>query len=146
MLSRFAEYYNISERQANSIIESGRKYAKEDGYYARGGKVLYKDLFEDYENQPEELKEIVNFYEIKWEKADYDYKDSFNFQKEVETIGYTFNYGLDNEPFALRKKDVKLNQVIGYKDMDTKNDMIFAKGGEFMTDPTFGNFSKQCLC
>lgn len=140
---KFAEHYNISETQANSIIESGRKYAKEDGYYARGGKVLYKDLFEDYENQPEELKEIVNFYEIKWEKADYDYKDSFNFQKEVETIGYTFNYGLDNEPFALRKKDVKLNQVIGYKDMDTKNDMIFAKGGEFMTDPTFGNFQNN---
>lgn len=36
-VSRFAEYYNISERQANSIIESGRKYAKEDGYYANGG-------------------------------------------------------------------------------------------------------------
>lgn len=36
-VSRFAEYYNISERQANSIIESGRKYAKEDGYYAGGG-------------------------------------------------------------------------------------------------------------
>jgi hypothetical protein len=36
-VSRFAEYYNISERQANSIIESGRKYLKEDGYYADGG-------------------------------------------------------------------------------------------------------------
>ena len=105
--------------------------------YDDGGKVLYKDLFEDYENQPEELKEIVNFYEIKWEKADYDYKDSFNFQKEVETIGYTFNYGLDNEPFALRKKDVKLNQVIGYKDMDAKNDMIFANGGVIGKEMTF---------
>jgi ribosomal protein L20 len=39
-VSRFAEYYNISEKQANSIIESGRKYAKEDGYYADGGDVL----------------------------------------------------------------------------------------------------------
>lgn len=36
-VSRFAEYYNISETQANSIINQGRKYAKEDGYYASGG-------------------------------------------------------------------------------------------------------------
>lgn len=34
---KFAEYYNISETQANSIINEGRKYAKEDGYYADGG-------------------------------------------------------------------------------------------------------------
>jgi hypothetical protein len=128
-VSRFAEYYNISERQANSIIESGRKYAKEDGYYARGGKVFYKDLFEDYENQPAELSEIVESYIEKFETDDYDdYNDTKKFLQEVESIGYTFDYGLDNEPYALRKKDVKLNQVIGYEDMYIKNDN-FADGG-----------------
>ena len=109
-----------------------RKLFSTDGFYENGGKVFYKDLFNDYKNQPEELKEIVDFYETKWEKADYNYKDSFNFQKEVETIGYTFNYGLDNEPFALRKKDVKLNQVLGYENMDIKNNLIFANGGSLI--------------
>jgi len=46
-VSKFAEYYNISETQANSIINEGRKYAKEDGYYAGGGsfeKVKWQDV------------------------------------------------------------------------------------------------------
>ena len=97
--------------------------------FARGGKVLYKDLFEDYENQPAELSEIVESYIEKYETDDYDdYNDTKKFLQEVESIGYTFDYGLDNEPFALRKKDVKLNQVIGYEDMYIKNDN-FADGG-----------------
>jgi hypothetical protein len=49
-VSRFAEYYNISERQANSIIESGRKYAKEDGYYAGGGEFMTDPTFGNFQN------------------------------------------------------------------------------------------------
>ena len=60
------------------------------------------DLFEDYELLPEELKAVCD----KWqEKAAYwglDYNDCEAFQKECETIGYTFDYGLDAEPFDLR--------------------------------------------
>lgn len=49
-VSKFAEYYNISERQANSIIESGRKYAKEDGYYAGGGEFMTDPTFGNFQN------------------------------------------------------------------------------------------------
>jgi hypothetical protein len=49
-VSKFAEYYNISKRQANSIIESGRKYAKEDGYYARGGEFMTDSTFGNFQN------------------------------------------------------------------------------------------------
>jgi hypothetical protein len=60
------------------------------------------DLFEDYELLPEELKVVCD----KWqEKAAYwglDYNDCEIFQKECEAIGYTFDYGLDAEPFDLR--------------------------------------------
>lgn len=125
-------FEHLAEIKGVSYDVVYRKLFSTDGFYENGGKVFYKDLFNDYKNQPEELKEIVDFYETKWEKADYNYKDSFNFQKEVETIGYTFNYGLDNEPFALRKKDVKLNQVLGYENMDIKNNLIFANGGSLI--------------
>ncbi|MEN5308873.1 hypothetical protein ABE425_15270 [Chryseobacterium cucumeris] len=60
------------------------------------------DLFEDYELLPEELKAVCD----KWqEKSTYwglDYNDCEIFQKECEAIGYTFDYGLDAEPFDLR--------------------------------------------
>ena len=38
-VEKFAEHYNISEKQANSIIESGRIYAEEDGHFAKGGRL-----------------------------------------------------------------------------------------------------------
>ena len=60
------------------------------------------DLFEDYQNQPKELAEIVDSYMSKYQDGDFDYVDSRNFLKEVNAIGYTFDYGLDNEPYNLR--------------------------------------------
>ena len=47
---KFAEHYNISETQANSIINQGRKYAKEDGYYARGGEFMTDPTFGNFQN------------------------------------------------------------------------------------------------
>lgn len=60
------------------------------------------DLFVNYDEQPEELSEIVDYYMNKFDEGDYDYEDSKNFLNEVEAIGYTFDYGLDNEPYNLR--------------------------------------------
>ena len=68
------------------------------------------DLFEDYKRQPKKLSEIVNFYMDKFNEGDYDYQDSKNFLKEVEAIGYTFDYGLDNEPYGLRPIGTKFKQ------------------------------------
>ena len=67
------------------------------------------DLFEDYKRQPKKLSEIVNFYMDKFNEGDYDYQDK-NFLKEVEAIGYTFDYGLDNEPYGLRPIGTKFKQ------------------------------------
>ena len=46
----------------------------------------------------------------KFNEGDYDYQDSKNFLKEVEAIGYTFDYGLDNEPYGLRPIGTKFKQ------------------------------------
>ena len=60
------------------------------------------DLFEDYQNQPKELAKIVDSYMEKINDGDFDYVDSRKFLKEVNAIGYTFDYGLDNIPYNLR--------------------------------------------
>lgn len=64
-----------------------------------------KDLFEHYEEQPEELQEICEHYSIKEQAQGLNYNDCKSFLEEVEPLGYTFDYGLDAEPFNLRKKN-----------------------------------------
>lgn len=96
--------------------------------FEKGG-MVYRDLFEDYENQPEELAEIVSTYMEKFEEGDYDYDDSKRFLEEVESVGYTFDYGLDNEPYGLRPIGVELSQIQGYEDMDD-DEGAFSYGGK----------------
>ena len=101
--------------------------SKEARAYSGGGSVKHVDLFDDYKNQPKKLAEIVDSYQEKAEDGDEDIEQ---FLKEVESVGYTFDYGLDNEPYALRKKGVKLSQVEGYEDMDDDKDAYFKRGGK----------------
>ena len=55
------------------------------------------DLFEHYTEQPPELKAICD----KYAEEDYTYENCAEFLKEVNAIGYTFEYGLCAEPFNL---------------------------------------------
>lgn len=56
------------------------------------------DLFEDYIKQPKELAEIVQRYE----EQELNYETVKEFLGKVNAIGYTFDYGLDAEPYDLR--------------------------------------------
>jgi hypothetical protein len=94
-------------------------YAKGGSTYAKGG---YVDLFEEYEQQPPQVGAIYDKYEQKIIDGDFDYSDSAEFLKEMKAIGYTFEYGLDNEPYGLRPIGVDLNELEGYEE--------YAKGGE----------------
>ena len=69
------------------------------------------DLFENYEQQPENLKEICDRYA----KMDNCYIICEQFLKEVEAIGYTFEYGLDSQPFNLCKKITNVNTGICHR-------------------------------
>ena len=93
--------------------------------FAEGGIV---DLFEDYENIPEKVQKILDKYsdEFGGDGSDMDYKDTANMLKEIEAEGYTFGYGLDNEPYGLRPVGVKLNELRGYEDFDEDE---YAEGG-----------------
>jgi hypothetical protein len=113
-----------------TITQSGADYLRSFDYgsYAKGGEVdTHVDLFEYYEKQPAKLSRIVKKYMKKFENDDYDYQDSENFLKEVQAIGYTFDYGLDNEPYGLRPVGVKLNELKGWEDMGEGDE--YAKGG-----------------
>jgi hypothetical protein len=95
--------------------------------YADGGGVgTHLDLFENYEMMPKNLKKIVDEYSRKYESGNMDYRDTEKFLKEVEAIGYTFDYYLDNEPYGLRPVGVKLNELEGYEDMGEEE---YANGG-----------------
>ena len=109
--------------------------------FNNGGGVKQIDLFQHYDKQPKELSEIVNAYMEKFDEGDYDYEDNKNFLKEVESVGYTFDYGLDNEPYALRPIGVKLSQVEGYEDMDDESG-YFNKGGR-TRERKYVNYSQK---
>ena len=68
--------------------------------YAKGGEI---DLFENYKILPQHIRDIMDFYMDKYDEGAYDYNDSKEFLEKMEKEGYTFEYGLDNEPYNLRK-------------------------------------------
>ena len=74
------------------------RYAK-GGMMADGGEVEGVDLFEDYEDQPKEVEAIISKYEIE----DYNYDVLQKMREELESIGYTMDFGLDADPIDLRK-------------------------------------------
>lgn len=58
------------------------------------------DLFENYDEIPSNIKNIFESYEP---ENGLSYTDCRNMQAEIEAAGYTFEWGLDAEPFGLRK-------------------------------------------
>lgn len=69
-----------------------------------------KDLFEDYNNMPIELKKVCDNYSKKYE----DYipkKDMDIFLNKVNKLGYTFEYGLDLVPFGLRPIGIDIDDL-----------------------------------
>jgi hypothetical protein len=107
----FNDVFPTKERAmkfANRIAKNSKSKVVEIKY-AKGGEI---DLFEDYQSQPKELSEIVEKYEERYADGDMDYKDTEKFLKEVNAIGYTFDSGLDNEPYNLRPMMAKGGKVL----------------------------------
>lgn len=59
------------------------------------------DLFEHWELIPTEVSDILERYNE--DEQPNDYKTLNRLQKELNKIGYNFNYGLDAELFGLHK-------------------------------------------
>ena len=61
---------------------------------------MNEDLFDDYENLPKNLLDILNKYQ---DNDDLNYFIMEKMLKEVNSIGYTFEYYLDCIPYNLQK-------------------------------------------
>lgn len=116
----FTEWIKANSLDYNNLFD----YAEKNNvimpkYYAKGGSVdeqTYIDLFEDYENIPAEVQMILDEYSESFE--DGDYIGMSKAQNELEQIGYTFDFYVDGDAYALRPTNVKLSQIQGYEDED----------------------------
>jgi hypothetical protein len=112
------EYQSDNDRILRTNLDLSKlKKAKFNG----GGMI---DLFEDYENIPANVKSILDDYEL--EESDYDTLNDL--QNELADVGYTFDFGLDYQPYGLRPIGVKINELEGYEDFDDSDK--FDVGGE----------------
>lgn len=98
--------------------------------YAKGGGVgTHIDLFEDYENMPPKIAKIFDKYSEDFE--DGNYKGLSMALKEMQQLGYTFEYYLDGQAYGLRPIGVPLNQLKGYEDFEED----YAEGGGVFVCP-----------
>lgn len=70
-----------------------------------------KDLFETPELIPDNVQAVLESFD---EDAD-DYHELERILAEIETMGYTFDYYLNAEPYGLRPIGVKLNELEGWE-------------------------------
>jgi hypothetical protein len=59
-----------------------------------------KDLFEYYQDQPENVKSLLSEYE---NYEELNHEEVKGLLKNIKVLGYTFDYGLCCQPFNLRK-------------------------------------------
>ena len=62
-----------------------------------------EDMFYFQEDLPADVSSVVELYEEKYLNGEMDYVDTKQYLQELRHLGYTFESGLDNEPFNLQK-------------------------------------------
>lgn len=75
------------------------------------------DLFENYQYIPDSLSEIVDKFVQIENTIGLAYEDCKTFLKECESLDYTFDYGLDAQPYNLRPKNIS-EQVKFWENID----------------------------
>jgi len=58
-------------------------------------------LFINYDKRTPELEKACKYHEEKASKMGLNYKDLEKWLKKIKKLGYTFDYGLDGEPYNL---------------------------------------------
>jgi hypothetical protein len=107
---------SLSQKDKKTIEEYKKENTKKS--FSDGGETDEGvDLFEDYENIPQNVQNVLDKYSDAFD--DGSYKGLSIAKKELEKIGYTFEYGLGGGAYDLRQ--------IGEKG---KNEDEYAKGGE----------------
>ncbi len=71
-----------------------------------------KDLFETPELIPAQVLAILETFD---EETGNTYLELARLVKELELIGFTFDYYLDADPYGLRPVGIELNQLEGWE-------------------------------
>lgn len=93
--------------QENSYVSSNEYQRLENGGGIENESDNEINLFEHYETLPQEVQDILNRYS----DEDNDYVILERMKSELESLGYTFDYGLDASPFNLRKMKDEVENV-----------------------------------
>lgn len=149
------EFRYIGESQGKLLFNDGEKIVYKDeedfddapkekklfGFFEEGGETEEGvDLFEDYDEIPDNVQEILQKYDFE----EGDYRTLEKAKKDVETVGYTFEYSLDGTAYDLRKigqkgksedeEDyAKGGMVTLYDDYDKSAGYIVEKGNKYWT-------------
>ncbi len=59
-----------------------------------------EDLFEHYEELPQEVRTVLDSWSL---SEGLSYENCKNLVRDLEVVGYTCEYGLDAEPYNLKK-------------------------------------------
>lgn len=73
-----------------------------------------KDLFETPQNMPAELRAIFERWELRIMDG-LSYSEIAEMLTQVESVGFTFDYYLDAEPYGLRPIGTPLNALEGFE-------------------------------
>ena len=80
-----------------------------DDFWSQGEQIINNDnaeevdLFEEWETLPQNIQDLIQRLEDRLEASGNRYLALANLLQEFEAEGYTFDYGLDAEPFMLKK-------------------------------------------
>ena len=85
------------------------------------------DLFEDYENIPNDIQDILDKYSEDFEDGNYEGLSMA--LQEVRDRGYTFEYYVNGDAYGLRPIGVPLNELEGYEDEFSEDKNQYAGGG-----------------
>lgn len=89
-IEKFIELFDFESNMTFESIDELNKWIEENN-----------DLFKDYENIPSELMAVLEKYNTS--ESSLSYEECEAMLKDVNAVGYTFEYGLDGVPFNLHK-------------------------------------------
>jgi hypothetical protein len=118
--------------------EVANKLQSKELEYAKGTNIKKVDLFEYYDLVPANVEKVLDRYSEAFEDGDYQRLEEA--QSELENIGYTFEFGLDGQAYALRPIGVKVSELEGYEKYCCGGQMYKTGGDLKTTKYVFVNF------
>lgn len=101
----------------------------------------FVDLFQYYELMPENVSATFNMY-YEMNDNEWSYDSLSKLQSELKELGYTFDYGLDAEPYGLRPIELSLNQLKDFEEYKNGGS-IYNKGRSWHLDRQKHNKSES---